>query len=109
MGTDYTLKKEARVVMARRGFTVLFTLLGIAVFISIAGFVALYLLFGREPAVSSNSTLVLQVGGDLTEVAPADVVGYLRGVKTPTVRSVVDNLRKAKVDSRIRGIQIGRA
>ena len=90
--------------MARRGFTVLFTLLGIAVFISIAGFIALYLLFGREPTVSSSSTLVLQVGGDLTEVAPADVVGYLRGVKTPTVRSVVDNLRKAKVDSRIRAV-----
>src|SRR5499427_7093655 len=104
MRTDYTLKKEARVVMARRGLTVLFTLLGIAVFISIAGFVALYLLFGREPTVSASSTLVLQVGGDLTEVAPADVVGYLRGVKTPTVRSIVDNLRKAKVDSRIRAV-----
>lgn len=90
--------------MARRGFTILFTLLGIAVFFSIAGFFALYLLFGREPAVSSNSTLVLAVGGDLAEVAPADVVGYLRGVRTPTVRSVVDNLRKAKVDSRVRGV-----
>jgi len=90
--------------MARRGFTILFTLLGIAVFVSIAGFVALYFIFGREPAVSSNSTLVLPVGGDLAEVAPADVVGYLRGVRTPTVRSIVDNLRKAKVDSRIRGV-----
>src|SRR5262245_46345744 len=103
MRTDYT-EKRIEVVMARRGLTVLFTLLGIAVFISIAGFIALYLLFGREPAVASSSTLVLQVGGDLTEVAPADVVGYLRGVKTPTVRSVVDNLRKAKVDSRIRAV-----
>ncbi len=90
--------------MARRGLTVLFTLLGAAVFFSIAGFFALYLLFGREPAVASNSTLVLQIGGDLTEVAPEDVVGYLRGVRVPTVRSVVDNLRKAKVDSRVRGI-----
>ena len=90
--------------MARRGFAVLFTLLGAAVFFSIAGFFALYLLFGREPAVDSNSTLVLQVGGDLSEVAPADVVGYLRGVRVPTVRSVIDNLRKAKVDSRVRGV-----
>lgn len=73
-------------------------------FFSIAGFFALYLLFGREPAVSSNSTLVLAVGGDLAEVAPADVVGYLRGVRTPTVRSVVDNLRKARVDARVRGV-----
>ena len=28
-----------------------------------------------------NATLVLRVGGELTEVAPADVVGYLRGVE----------------------------
>src|SRR6516165_7640621 len=90
--------------MARRGLTLLFTLLGVAVFVSIAGFVALYLLFGREPAVASNTTLVLQVGGDLAEVAPGDVVGYLRGVRTPTVRSVVATLRKAKADSRIRAV-----
>ena len=90
--------------MARRGFTVLFTLLGIAVFISIAGFFVLYLVFGREPAVPSSATLVMRVGGDLTEVAPADVVNYLRGVRTPTVRSVVDNLRKAKVDPRVKAV-----
>jgi hypothetical protein len=52
--------------MARRGFALLFTVLGVAVFLSIAGFALLYVLFGREPAVSSNSTLVLRVGGDLT-------------------------------------------
>src|SRR5581483_4501199 len=90
--------------MARRGLTILFTLLGLAIVFSLAGFFALYLVFGREPAVSSESTLVLQVGGDLAEVAPADVVGYLRGVRTPTLRSIVDNLRKAKVDRRIRAV-----
>ena len=52
----------------------------------------------------ANATLVLQVGGDLAEVAPADVVGYLRGAKTPTVRSIVDNLRKAKVDARVSSV-----
>jgi protease-4 len=90
--------------MARRGFALLFTLLGIAFFISIVGFAGLYLLVGREPAVPSNSTLVLRVGGSLAEVAPNDVIGYLRGVRTPTVRSVVDNLRKAKVDARVRSV-----
>jgi protease-4 len=90
--------------MARRGFTVLFTLLGMAVFFSIAAFVAMYLLFGREPAVAQRSTLVLPVGGDLSELAPADVFGYFRGNRTPTVRSIVDNLRKAKVDSRVRAV-----
>src|SRR5436190_681683 len=90
--------------MARRGFAVLFTILGVAVFVSIAGFALLYVLFGREPAVPSRSTLVLRAGGDLTEMEPADVVGYLRGGRAPTVRSVVDTLRKAKVDSRIRAV-----
>jgi protease IV len=90
--------------MARRGFAILFTFLGVAFFISVVGFGLLYLAFGREPAVPPNATLVLRVGGELTEVAPADVVSYLRGVKTPTVRSVVDNLRKAKVDARVRAV-----
>ena len=90
--------------MARRGIAVLFTMLGVAVFLSMAGFALLYLLFGREPPVSSNSTLVLRVGGDLTEIAPNDVVSYVRGVKAPTVRAIVDNLRKAKVDSRVSAV-----
>ena len=90
--------------MATRRFAVLFTVLGIAVFVSMAGFALLYIAFGREPTVPSDATLVLRVGGDLAEMAPADVVGYLRGVRAPTVRSIVENLRKAKVDSRIRAV-----
>ena len=90
--------------MARRPFAVLFTLLGFAFFVSVLGFALLYVLVGREPAIPSNATLVLRVGGDLAEVAPADVVGYLRGVRASTVRSFVDNLRKAKVDPRIHAV-----
>ena len=59
--------------MARRGIAILFSFLGFAFVASIAGFTLLYILFGREPAVPSNSTLVLKVGGSLTELAPADV------------------------------------
>jgi len=90
--------------MARGRFTVVFTVLGFAVFVSIAGFLALYLLVGREPSVTSNTTLVLRVGGTLAEVAPTDVVGYLRGANTPTVRAVVENLRKAKADARVSAV-----
>ena len=92
--------------MAKRRFAVLFTLLGLAVFLSMAGFAVLYLAFGRAPNVPSDATLVLRVGGDLSELAPADVVGLLRGVRTPTVRSVVESLRKAKKDSRIRAVLV---
>jgi protease-4 len=90
--------------MARRGLAILFSFLGFALFVSIAGFTLMYVLFGREPAVPSSATLVLKVGGTLSEVAPGDVVGYLRGSKTPTVRAVVDNLRKAKVDPRVKAV-----
>jgi protease-4 len=90
--------------MARRGIAILFSLLGFALFVSVVGFTLMYLLVGREPAVPSNATLVLRVGGSLSELAPADVVGYLRGSRTPTVRSIVDNLRKAKVDPRVKAV-----
>jgi protease-4 len=92
--------------MARRRFAILFTVLGIAFFISILGFGVLYLAFGREPSVPANSTLVLRVGGNLQETAPDDVVGYLRGVRTPTVSAIVNSLRRAKVDRRIRAVLI---
>ena len=92
--------------MAKRRFAFLFVVLGIAAILSMAGFALLYIAFGRPPNVPSNATLVLRVGGDLSEMAPADVVGYLRGVRAPTVRSFVDSLRKAKVDSRIRAVLV---
>jgi len=90
--------------MARGRLTIIFTVLGVAVFVSVAGFVLLYLLVGREPAVSTNTTLVLKVGGDLSEVAPTNVVGYFRGANTPVVRTIVENLRKAKADSRVASV-----
>jgi protease-4 len=90
--------------MARGRLTIIFTVLGVAVFVSVAGFVLLYLLVGREPAVSTNTTLVLKVGGDLSEVAPTNVVGYFRGGNTPVVRTIVENLRKAKADSRVSSV-----
>jgi len=90
--------------MARGRFTVIFTVLGLAVFVSIVGFVLLYVFVGREPSVSANTTLVLKVGGDLSEVAPTNVVGYFRGGSSPVVRTIVENLRKAKADSRVSSI-----
>src|SRR5713101_2714548 len=92
--------------MGKRRFAVLFTVLGLAVFLSMAGFALLYIAFARAPSVPADATLVLRVGGDLQEMAPADVVGYLRGVRTPTVRLFVESLRKAKVDTRIRAVLV---
>jgi protease IV len=90
--------------MARRGLTVVFTLLGVALVLSLGGFFALYLIIGRAPTVPSHATLTLQIGGDLAEIAPADVVSFVRGSHTPTVRALVENFRKAKADQRISAV-----
>lgn len=92
--------------MARRGFTIIFTLLGVASIVSLGTLLALYALVGREPSVPSNATLTLRFGGDLAEMAPTDVFGYLSGARTPTVRALVDNLRKAKVDRRVSAVLV---
>src|SRR5687767_3009921 len=60
---------------------------------------------GRQPPVTSNSTLVLRVGGDLQEAEPGGLVGSFFE-PPPTVRSVVESLRKAKVDRRITSVII---
>src|SRR5262245_48204507 len=92
--------------MTRRGIGIIASVLVAAVVLSLGGLFAVYLLVGREPSVPSNAVLRLRVGGDLAEVAPADVFGYLRGVRVPTVQSLVDNLRKAKVDQRVNAVLI---
>ena len=94
-------RMQGRLDMARRRFTILFTFLGVAFFISIVGFGLLYLrVRPRAERARRMRRWCLRVGGNLAETAPDDVVGYLRGVRTPTVRALVDNLRKAKVDPR---------
>jgi protease-4 len=87
--------------MARRGFVLVFSLLGAAAALSVIALLTLYLTVGREPAVPSHATLVVKIGGDLAEVAPGDVVSYLSSNRPPTVRSIVDNLRKARADARV--------
>ena len=90
--------------MKRRGFLVLLAIFGGVFFLVVAGVFALAFFAGRGPSVPSNATLVLRVGGDLAEVAPNDVVGYLTGARTPTVRGITETLRKAKVDERVKAV-----
>jgi protease-4 len=80
-------------------------LIAAAVAVSVAGLVVTALLVGREPRIERNSTLVLRVSGDLQEMEPGGVIGqFFEG--QPTVRSLVDALRKAKVDDRITSVVI---
>ena len=89
----------------RRGVLVVVVLILVAVAISAAGLVTAALLVGREPQVARNSALILRIGGDLQEVEPGGLVGSFFEAP-PTVRSVVDTLRKARTDSRVSSVII---
>src|SRR5438045_7764033 len=69
------------------------------------GLVAIALMVGHEPQVEGNSTLVLKISGDLAEIEPVGVIGQLFEAP-PTVRGMVDALRKAKVDRRVTSVII---
>ena len=87
-----------------RGVRFVLTFLMLAIVVSIAGLMLMYVVISREPAVPSSATLVLRPGGEMQEVVPDDVVGQLIGRETMTVQEFVDNLRKAKRDPRIRSV-----
>jgi protease-4 len=72
--------------------------------VSFAGITFMYMAVSRAPSVPSSAALVLRPGGDLQEVVPDDVVGQVFGREVDTVRGFVDNLRKAKRDSRIKTV-----
>jgi protease IV len=92
-------------VALRRGVWLVLAFIVIAVVVSAAGMIAVALLVGREPHVQGNSTLVLRIGGDLQEVEPGGLVESFFE-PPPTVRSVTDALRKAKVDRRVTSVVI---
>lgn len=88
----------------RRGVGLVLTLIGMAVFVSIAGILLLYLVMSRGPSVPDRATLWLRPAGELHEVIPNDVVGQLIGRDGSTVRGFVESLRVAKRDPRIRSV-----
>ena len=82
-------------------------LLSVAILISITGVTLMWLVASRQPSVARNSTLLLDLDTDLREASPEDVVRqFLAGDRPQTLASVVENLRKAKVDKRIGAVII---
>jgi protease-4 len=93
--------------VAKRGVRLVLGLIVTAVLISMAGLVIAYLVMGRQPAVDDNSTLVLRLDDDLHEVPTDGVVQQiLEGNEPGGLRAVLDNLRKAKHDPRIKAVVI---
>jgi protease-4 len=91
-------------VTLRRGFSVFFTLVGVATVLSIVLAFAAYLASGRGPSVPEESVLVMRPGGELVEVVPDDVVGQVLGGETATVRGFIESLQKARRDPRITAV-----
>jgi len=87
-----------------RGVRFVLTFLGLAILVSVAGLMLMYVLVSRGPSVPSSATLVLRPGGEMPEVLPDDVVGQLIGRDTMTVQAFVQNLRTAKRDPRIKSV-----
>src|SRR4029079_6789101 len=74
---------------------------------SIAGFALMYVMVGREPSVSRNSTLVLRLDDDLSEVpTDGDVQQILSANQPSGLPAVLEALHKAKVDRRIQAVII---
>jgi len=93
-------------VAMRRGVGVVLTILILGILVSVGGMAMLFMMVGRQPSVVSNSVLTLRIEGDLEETSSYSVFGGIGSRRPPSVRSLVENLHKAKVDSRITGIVI---
>jgi protease-4 len=92
-------------VAARRGVVLVLVLIFLAIGVSAAGLLVMGIAVGRPTTITSNSTLLLDVSGNLLETEPGGVLGpFIEG--PPTVRAVVDALRKAAVDRRVSSVVI---
>src|SRR6186997_1068987 len=89
----------------RRGVWLVIVLIVFATSISAIGMVLIFSAVGREAPITGNSTLVLRIGGNLNEMDAGGVLGpFFEG--PPTVRAVVEMIRKAKIDKRITSIVV---
>jgi protease IV len=102
---ESALFSKGPAVALRRGVLLVIVLILLAVFVSGAGLLLMYTAVGREPQIANHSTLVLRLAGNLEEMEPGGVLGQFIEAP-PTVRSIVETLRKAKVDSRISSVII---
>jgi hypothetical protein len=61
---------------------------------------------GRQPAISGNSTLILRLDDDLHEVPTDSIAQLLEGNRASGLHAVLDNLRKAKADARVKTVVV---
>ncbi|MFN2447938.1 MAG: signal peptide peptidase SppA, partial [Vicinamibacterales bacterium] len=88
----------------KRGVALLLGLLGLAVLVSAAGMTMLYLMVGSGGSVPANATLVVRPGAELLELPSYDVLQLVQASDAHTIRGLVESLRKAKADARVRAV-----
>jgi protease-4 len=88
----------------KRGVGLVVALLVMAVIVSLAAMLFLYMMVSPGTRVAERSTLVLRPGGELLEAAPDDVLLFVNRREVRTLRGYIDALRKAKVDDRIAAV-----
>jgi protease IV len=76
---------------------------GIAVFFLIVGCIA-YVKWGEPPRVVKGSILVVSLEGAFPEYPPGGYTSGLLAEAYPTLHGVLDDLTKASVDKRIKGV-----
>ncbi len=87
----------------RRGMGFVLGIILIAVLVSAAALALLVVLPGGAAAVADESVLVVTLTDDLQEVPPQTIFGsFISG--PPTVRTITDTIRRARDDSRIKGL-----
>jgi len=92
-------------VALRKGVGLIVALIIVAVCISAAGMALIFFAARGGPEIKDNATLFLPVDPNLSEIEPGGVVSQFIGTQ-PTLRSVIDTLRKAAVDRRVKSVVI---
>ncbi len=92
--------------MAKRGVRLVFGLLFLAIAVSVAGVAIMYFAVGKAPTVGRNSTLVVRLDDDLHEVPTEGVAQLFEGNRPGGLRAVLEHLRKAKADARVKAVLV---
>jgi protease-4 len=89
---------------ARRGIILVIALILVAIVISAVGSLLLLAGSSSAPSVPAESTLYLKIKAPFNEVEPLSLFNQF--TTTPTLRGMIDTIRKAKVDRRVKNLVI---
>jgi protease-4 len=107
---QYTAFVQEAIVTLRRGVGFVLALIGLAVVVSIAAIVVLYLAVGGgaggRARIPSRAALVLRPDGELPELPPDGVVGQFVARGDDSLHALVTALRRAKTDPRITSVVV---